>query len=70
MNNEPCIPLTNNSLIVNQVKVDHSYGCPDTQQGQDDEPGEDGAAAGARVRLLPVLITCVAFSTICNTMEV
>lgn len=41
--------LTKDSLIVNQVEVDHGYGRPDTQQGQDDEPGEEAAAAGPGV---------------------
>lgn len=42
--------LTEDSLIVDQVEVDHGYGRPDTQQGQDDEPGEEAAAAaGPRV---------------------
>ena len=48
--------LTKDSLIVDQVEVDHSYRRPDTQQGQNNEPGEEAAAAGPRVRLLPVLI--------------
>lgn len=49
--------LTKDSLIVNQVKVNNSYRCPDTQQGQNNEPGEEaGAAAGPRVCLLPILI--------------
>lgn len=51
---------TKNSLIVDQVKVDHSYRRPDAQQGQHDEPGEEAAAAG--VGLLPVLVRRLAFS--------
>lgn len=58
--------LTKDSLIVDQVEVDHSYRCPDTQQGQDNEPGEETAAAGTRVCLLPILIGWLGFSTICN----
>lgn len=61
--------LTKDSLIVNQVEVDHGYGRPDTQQGQDDEPGEEAAAAGPGVWLLPILIGCLGFSTICNTRQ-
>lgn len=63
---------TKNSLIVNQVKVDHSYRRPDTQQGQHDEPGEEAAATGLRVGLLPILVRRLAFSTIWkdNTRDV
>lgn len=45
--------LTQDSLVVHQVEVNHSNRGPDSQQGQDDEPGEE--AAGARVRLLAIL---------------
>lgn len=58
--------LTEDSLIVDQVEVDHSYGRPDTQQGQHDEPGEEAAAAGPGVCLLPILIGRLSFSTICK----
>lgn len=44
-----CI-LTENSLIVHQVEVNHGYRCPDAQQGQDNEPGEEAAAAAAGPR--------------------
>lgn len=61
---------TKNSLIVNQVKVDHSYRRPDAQQGQHYEPGEEAAATG--VGLLPILVRRLAFSTIWkdNTRDV
>lgn len=64
-NSSVCV-LTENSLIVDQIEVDHGHRCPDTQQGQHDEPGEE-AAAGTGVSLLPVLIGRLGFSSICNT---
>lgn len=48
--------LTQDTLVVDQVEVNHGHRRPHAQQGEDDEPGEEAAAARARLRLLPVLI--------------
>lgn len=53
--------LTQDSLVVDQVEVNHGDGRPHAQQGEHDEPGEEAAAAWARLRLLPILIGRLGF---------
>lgn len=50
--------LTEDTLIAEHIEVDDSYRGPDPQQGQNNEPREEAAAAAARpgVHLLPVLV--------------
>lgn len=64
-----CAALTHYSLVVDQVEVNHGDGRPHAQQGEDDEPGEEAAAAGAGVGLLPILIGRLRFGGICRKAQ-
>lgn len=51
------ILLTNDAVVVHNVKVEHSHGAPDSQQSQDHEPGQQGVlrTSSYTLCLLPIL---------------